>query len=398
MELVEYQSNTIMNVINLNVVMNSLSTVVIFLFGFQVGYSEVSLGNKGALAFGGDAELEYNSNISANSSEDGDVIATVLPKVFYRYDQGAFLVNAFVGIQFVEYDEQSQFDSESLKSGLVIEYPSEAGDGPFELVFNAGYNESTRADGDLQAIVEREVTRLGLAGTYYLADRYYIKSGIEYKNDEILTAGFTDIVSYSLPINIFYHYSEDLAFGIGYRYRKTEVDGAAPTADSRDDAVYLAAEGQLSPSVKVEVKFGMQQRDFDTSVFEDNESIFAEIEATWSVNERSRLQLTAGNEFDTAASNTSAETLYAELELRHVFNEKLTATTTAVYKERDYSNLLGVEFRNDDAWSLEVEVSYELIEDRLSLFARGLYGDQSSNVVAADYGSSSISFGLSAIF
>ncbi len=370
-----------------------------FLSAHSIVSAEVALGNKGVLAFGADAELKYDSNISANSGEDGDMIASALPKVLYRYDQGSIYVDAFAGIEFVEYDEQSQFDSENFKSEIVIEYPAEREDAPFDLRFVAGYNESTSADSDLQSIVEREKINIDLSGRYYIADRYYIRSGFEYRDEAVETLGFNDVTTTSVPVDLYYRYSELLSFGFGLEYRDVSIDGpVTPTADSEDLAYYFAVEGSLLSNLESEIKVGYQERDFDAGAFDDADALFVRGILRWFYRDRTTIELELNSGFRNSARNSSVEETSAELSFAHRFDEKLASELSFEYSEADFETLNGLQVRSDDSWAIEWETNYVLIDDRLSLDLVLRYMDQSSDLSVADYDRSIIQLGLSFIY
>lgn len=361
--------------------------------------AEISLGSKGAIALGFDADAEYDSNIGANSSEVSDTILSAMPKLLYRYDQGVVRVDAFLGLRFTEYVDESQFDSENIKSRVSLRYPREPEFDGLSWTFTGGYNESTSADNDLQTIVERERTDAELSLRYDIAERYYLRGGIDYFDEDTKTVGFSDIDSLGLPVDFFYRYSETLAFGFGAEFRDVGVDSAAnPTPDSEDTALYFALEGSPRESLEAELKVGWQQRDFDASAFEDGDTFFMEAMLSWILNERSTIELSSGSGFRNTARNQSIDERFIKLAGEQRFDEKLRALLFLEYSEVDFETLNGLEVRSDDRWGVGLDAYYELIEDRLALELALRYSDQSSDVATADYKDSMIRCGISYIF
>jgi hypothetical protein len=378
---------------------STLTVCLAFLAATVPAFSEISLGNKGALALGVDADLEYDSNISANANEDGDTIGTMMPKVLYRYDEGIVLVDAFAGVEFREYNKESQFDSENFKSRIRLRYPEENDFEGLSWVFSGGFNESTTADDDLQAIVERERITGELTLRYDLADRYYLRGGLDYFDEETITSGFSDIESISLPVDFFYRYSETLAYGFGVEFSDVSVDSAvSPTPDSEDVAVYGAVEGRPLELVETELRLGWQQRDFDAGAFKDADTFFMEALLRWLRDERTTVEMSAGSGFRNTARNQSIEEQFVKLSGEHRFDDKLKALVFATVSTVDFESLNGVEVRSDDRWAVGLDTTYELIEDQLGLEFALRYSDQSSDVAAADFEDSSIRLGVSYIF
>lgn len=360
--------------------------------------AEIDFGRAGAIAFGLDADVEHNSNINLNSQEDSDIIFSALPKLLYRQNRGELVINGFAGMEIQRYDQASGFDSENFKSGLNVRYPAGGRERNFELDLNAGFNETSDADPFLQTILEREVMTASLGGRYFFTERYYMRSSLAYRDSEPTTPGFSSVRTIVVPVDFFYRYSEDLALGLGYRYRDTEIDGAATPADSGDHAVYLAAEGQLLPSVEGELRVGLQKREFVEDAFEDADAAFAEIILDWAIREGTSLKLSTGNEFITTSTNHSVEAIYLELLLSHQFDEKISGYVGTGYREADFSTLGGANFRSDDKMFLELGAEYVLIEDRLVLEGMLFHGDQSSNLANADYQQSIARVGLSLVY
>lgn len=360
--------------------------------------AEVLLGDYGALTVGVEASVEANSNIRLNREEESDVIGVVEPRVLYRFDQGALYVDAFVGMEFREYNRHSEYSSQNFKSGFHLEFPYGEADPNLRMTLDGGYNESTNPDAMVQEIVERETYHLNFNAWYYFTERYYLRSGAQYHDQRAVTSGFADIRTFTVPVDFFYRYSEDLALGVGYRYRDTRVRGASPSADSTDHAVYVGAEGRVAPSVDAEVRVGAQRRTFDHSGFGRDTAFFAEALVTWAISDLTTLQLRAGDDFDTSSANEKVDRIYAEVELRHLFTDRITGILGAGYSESDFTLLNGDQYRSDEVWFVTVGVDYDLIEDRLSVMGRLYHADQNSNFANADYKHSVAKVGLSFVY
>jgi len=375
-----------------------LVCAVCFASGVSHLNAEISLGNRGAVAFGLDATAEYDSNINSNSDEEEDLIATLFPKALYRFDQGVLFIDAFAGVEFRRFADNSEFDSENLKSRLEVVYPDEEGDRNYKLELDLGFEESTVTDALLQRIVEKESLFGELTGTYFFTDRYLGRAGLRYEDVDTMEADFNDIRTVELPVEFFYRYSDALRLGLGYQFRDTEVEGTVPAANSTDHAAFFAAEGTLSPNVEGDLRVGVQSRDFEEGTFDDRTSVFLEAEVSWALTERSELVLRGGNEFRTSAANQSVEESYGLVSLRHRFDERLGGRVALGYEEREFSSLAGDSVRNDEEWTALIAADYELIADRLSLNALLSHSVQDSDVTTADYSKTEASVGIFLIY
>jgi len=375
--------------------------VPVFFF-VQVASAEFQLGGGryGAVALGIDAVAEYDSNITRSSAEEEDTILIALPKLLYRYDASEVLIDAYAGLQFRRYMQFTEYNAENIKSGLTIEYPNgDVGESNFDLRLDLGYNETRSADPYLQAVVERNTYHTNISGSYYFNDRYFMRSGLYYKQQDTVTAGFNDITTLRLPIDFLYRYSDYLSLGLGYQVRDTAVeDVTPPAADSMDHAVYAVANGQLTPTLDLKLRVGGQQRQFDSNAFEDQDALYAMLELGWDVTDFGRLAAEVGNEFDTSSENVSVETAYAQLSYRHRFNYKLSSLATIRFQQNEFTRLAGDQYRSDDEWIASLEAEYSLIEDRLILDGLIYYSDQDSNIPTASYARTMILLSLSFIY
>jgi outer membrane protein assembly factor BamA len=252
----------------------------------------------------------------------------------------------------------------------------------YDVRLQAGYNENTSPNDSVQAIVQTEELNLSALGRYYVSERTFLRGGVEFLDKQSQTAGFDDVQRISVPIEFFYDYSEDLSYGVGYRYTETDVSAdVGAEADSTDHAVFLAVVGQVAPSVTAEVRLGGQERKFDDSTtFEDETGFFMESLLTWAASDLTTVELNVGNDFDTAINGVSKETLFAEVGVQHQFSDKIRASAGLGYEDVKYSN-----DRDDEHFSVAIGSVYTLIEDQLEIEGGLRYADRDSTKVASNY-------------
>jgi outer membrane protein assembly factor BamA len=245
----------------------------------------------------------------------------------------------------------------------------------------------------VQAIAQTEEFDLSVIGRYYVSDRTFLRSGVEFLDKQSKTKGFDDVQRIDVPIEFFYDYSENLSYGVGYRYTETDVSGAAPESDSTDHAVFLAVVGQLAPSLSAEVRFGGQERTFDDAAFDDETGFFMESLLRWAASELTTVDLSIGNGFETSIDGVSKETLFAQLSAEHHFSDKISALAGLGYEDVAYSN-----DRDDEQLSVDVGGVYTLIEDQLELEAGVRYADRDSTLDNSNYDVLSIKLSVSYLF
>jgi hypothetical protein len=346
--------------------------------------AEVAIGDYGAVTADVQSSLTHSSNIFRDSDEEDDMIFQLLPRLRYRFDQGAVRVEADAGVDVIRYDDFDMNDAEDIKSHIVIDFPYGDYDEKkrYDVRLQAGYNENTSPNDSVQAIVQTEELNLSALGRYYVSERTFLRGGVEFLDKQSQTAGFDDVQRISVPIEFFYDYSEDLSYGVGYRYTETDVSAdVGAEADSTDHAVFLAVVGQVAPSVTAEVRLGGQERKFDDSTtFEDETGFFMESLLTWAASDLTTVELNVGNDFDTAINGVSKETLFAEVGVQHQFSDKIRASAGLGYEDVKYSN-----DRDDEHFSVAIGSVYTLIEDQLEIEGGLRYADRDSTKVASNY-------------
>mgnify|MGYP000875199777 CR=1 FL=1 len=359
--------------------------------------SELALGNYGAVAVDVQSSLTHSSNIFRNSDEEEDTIFQLLPRLRYRFDQGTVRVEAHAGVNVIRFDDFDDNDAEDIKSRVVIDFPYGDYDEKkrYDVRLAGGYNERTSPNDSVQDITQTEEIDLSAIGRYYVSDRTFLRSGVEYLDKQSQSSGYDDVERIEVPVEFYYDYSEDLSYGIGYRYTDTDVssDTTEPEADSTDHAVYLAAVGQVAPSVTVEIRVGGQERQFDDASYDDETQFFMESLLSWVASDLTTVELSAGNGFDTTIDDVSKETFFVEVGVEHQFSDKIRALAGLGYEDVKYSN-----DRDDDQYTVDIGSVYTLITDQLEIEGGLRYADRDSSEDRSTYDVLSAKISISYLF
>ena len=372
-------------------------TAVFFSSGGALQASELALGNYGAVAVDVKSSLTHSSNVFRNSDEEDDIIFQLLPRLRYRFDQGAVRVEAHAGVNVIRFDDFDDNDAEDIKSHIAIDFPYGDYDEKkrYDVRLEAGYNERTSPNDSVQTITQTEEVDFSALGRYYVSERTFLRSGVKFLDKQSQTKGFDDVQRIEVPVEFYYDYSEDLSYGIGYRYTETDVssDKTEPEADSTDHAVYLAVVGQVASAMTAEIRLGGQERQFDDSAYDDETQFFMESLLSWVASDLTTVELSIGNEFGTTIDNESKETLFVLLGVEHQFTEKVSGSTRLGYEDVEYSN-----DRDDEQWSFEIGSVYTLIEDQLELEGAVRYADRDSTRDSSNYDVLSAKISISYLF
>tara|TARA_B100000886_G_C20400868_1_gene482519 strand:+ start:286 stop:1434 length:1149 start_codon:yes stop_codon:yes gene_type:complete len=374
--------------------------ILLFLVGgTSLSHAEFRVGDSGAVTIGFEASVISTDNVNSDSTEDSDVITSVLPTLQYKSDAGATSIEAYVGLEFITYNDLSENDSEDFKSNLKITFPDELDGENFSLVIEGGYNELTSArsnQGGQGGVVSTEEVDISLNTSYYITEDITLRAAVEHLDKESLTTGFADLTTMTVPVAFYYDIDESLSTGIGYRNRRSKVGNQVTSAkaDSDDEAFFVGIENQVSDIWGYELEVGIQERDFDVDDISDEDGLFASFLVNWQVSDMTEVVGELSNEFGTTLANQSAEIASAGLQLNHTFDERLSASLGLTYVEIEYTQASGA--RDDDRLSSFLTVDYKLIDGQWTLRGSVGHDDNDSSVAPANY--QALRVGLSSIY
>ena len=374
--------------------------ILLFLVGgTSLSYAEFRVGDSGAVTIGFEASVISTDNVNSDSTEDSDVITSVLPTLQYKSDAGATSIEAYVGLEFITYNDLSENDSEDFKSNLKITFPDELDGENFSLVIEGGYNEFTSArsnQGGQGGVVSTEELDFSLNTSYYITEDITLRAAVEHLDKESLTTGFADLTTMTVPVAFYYDIDESLSAGIGYRSRRSKVGNQVTSAkaDSDDEAFFVGIENQVSDIWGYELEVGIQERDFDVDGISDEDGLFTSFLVNWQVSDMTEVVGELSNEFGTTLANQSAEIASAGLQLNHTFDERLSASLGLTYEEIEYTQASGA--RDDDRLSSFLTVDYKLMDGQWTLRGSVSHDDNDSSVAPANY--QALRVGLSSIY
>ena len=374
--------------------------ILLFLVGgTSLSHAEFRVGDSGAVTIGFEASVISTDNVNSDSTEDSDVITSVLPTLQYKSDAGATSIEAYVGLEFITYNDLSENDSEDFKSNLKITFPDELDGENFSLVIEGGYNEFTSArsnQGGQGGVVSTEEVDISLNTSYYITEDITLRAAVEHLDKESLTTGFADLTTMTVPVAFYYDIDESLSTGIGYRNRRSKVGNQVTSAkaDSDDEAFFVGIENQVSDIWGYELEVGIQERDFDVDDISDEDGLFASFLVNWQVSDMTEVVGELSNEFVTTLANQSAEIASAGLQLNHTFDERLSASLGLTYVEIEYTQASGA--RDDDRLSSFLTVDYKLMDGQWTLRGSVSHDDNDSSVAPANY--QALRVGLSSIY
>jgi hypothetical protein len=125
---------------------------------------------------------QHDNNITGNANKESDLILSVDPTLQYER-RGRGTVSASLGMNFIRFEEFSDFDSENLHGDFNLGFPVAAGS-PFSGNFSFGYREQSLVDQFVNERINSKVTNLNLSGQYRLRQRVSARGNITYTDTD----------------------------------------------------------------------------------------------------------------------------------------------------------------------------------------------------------------------
>lgn len=344
------------------------------------GFAEIARGTLTADArFSG----EYDSNIFANSSEEGDYSFIFMPSLSYTRNVGQISTAIQVGVKAISFQDTSDQDSIDPSVNATFTYDrAEKG----SISQTLSYLRSSDANDTLNTRTESDEWRAVTRVDYYYSEKTGVRLNAGYRLSDYRSTGYNDVTSYNVGGGLLYRYSPKLVASATYDFSPEEATnlGAAPTSDpsSKNHRVQLGLEGELAAKLTGNVGLGVVHREFDIGGSDDAFLLSAAV--SWAAAEKTNLTLAASNNFDTTPGAESAKNFNVNLALRQTMTEKLTLGATLGYLHSQLNQQPGPVERTDNAYITGVNGSYRL-SDMISLSASLSYRINDSTLALAEY-------------
>lgn len=352
------------------------------------GFAEVA---RGKLVANASIRAVYDSNVFSNSSEQEDFSAEFVPELAFRRKVGLISTDAKVGLKAMSFNDST--DQNSIDPYADAAFRLDRADKGSSSI-SLRYARMTEANETLND----RVTSDEFSGTgnvdYYYSEKTGIRGNASYRLSDMSTAGYNDVSSYSLGGGILYRYSQKLVADATYSYSPEEASNLNGASDpsSKNHRFQLGLDGQLTPKLSGRVAAGYAYREFDQGG--DNEgAMLLQSSLNWAAAEKTSVNLTASNDFDTTSAAESALGFNVSLGVNQGLTEKISLGGNVGYQDSEYTAFPGPVTRTVQAYVFGASLGYK-INDIANLSFALSHRVSDSNVVSAVYDRTTVSLGL----
>lgn len=307
------------------------------------------------VAVGENAELFLTANVSVAmddniylrpSNEADDTIVSFMPGLDFVFGQNAATSgNVYYRHQFLRYSDFSQQDTDLANVGLNTLYNN----GKSKFNFGVSFAELAQNDTSVAgAIIERDMTTVRASGEVGVSEKTSIGAGVNLEKNSYALSSFTDSTVWNVPVDMYFEYSPKLQASVGYRYRNTDLSGAA--LDSKDHFFSVGARGEFTPKLTGQIRIGYTLRDFSNNT--DDSDFGAEANLTYAFSEKTSMSINALSDYGSTPVGDSTQAKSFGISTNTRVNEQWSWNTNLSYRTTEYTR------RNDDIVQGGLGVAY----------------------------------------
>lgn len=343
----------------------------------------LAVGDGAELFLTGTLGVRADDNIFLQSTKVDDVIFDIAPGVDLTFGKGSITQGHFSYVETISrYSQNSDLNTEL----AALNFASNYNDGKNTFNAAAGYNQLNQNTVDIRGatLIRRDVTTASANVEVSASAKSKVGVGAAYSDTDYKPAGFSDLTTFEVPLNYYYAVTSKVDMSVGFKYRKSEVQGAV---DSNDYLYRVGARGEFTPKVNGSLMVGYGQRDLDSGG--DKSMLNLEGVLNIALTAKSTLQLNASNDFGVAAAGNQQKTLSLGGVLISKISDQLQTRLGLTYLANDYYT------RTDDYIEAQVGVDYT-VSNNITISGAYAHRNNSSDISAAEFNNNV--FSLSANF
>ena len=343
----------------------------------------MAVGDNAELFVTASATVQADDNIYLDTTnETNDTIFSFTPGVDLVFGKGsATSGNIYFRDEIRRYSSNDSQNTTLPSLGLNSKYSN----GVTKADFNASYAEVAQNTTDARSagiITQRNLTNVGGKVEFGLSEKTVLAIGAAFNKTNYVPTSYVDSDIWSLPVDVYYQASPKLDWSLGYRYRSSDLGGAA--RDSKDHFLSLGARGEFTPKLTGQVRAGYGNRSFDVG---DDATLFGvDGNLTYAYSDKTSYRFNFGNDFGSSGTGDSTKDFTLGLSASSNLTEQWFLSAGLNYRKTEYST------RTDDFMEGQVSVTY-VYSTSVNFGASITLRDNSSDLALAEFTQNVFSLG-----
>ncbi len=332
----------------------------------------MAIGDGAELFLTGTLGVRSDDNILfASRNKESDLIFDIAPGAEVVFGKNAQLQGALtLNHTFSNYSDNSDLNT-NLFSGA---FNSKYDDGKLKLGFNVSFAELNQNSWFIRGLVRRDIFTAGGNTEVEISQLTKVGAGVNFTHENYKRRNFTDSDSLSVPIDVYYKWTEKTDLSFGYRYRDYQVDSLG--SDSTDHFFNVGARGEFTPKLKGRFAIGLNTRKLDRGG--DDTLLGIESGFTYEVSPKTSFDFAISNDFGTSPQGEQQENFTLSGALVTAFSSEWSGRAGLAFRSIDYGT------RTDDY--LEGEIgAYYTVNANVRIGGSYVYRDYSSDIAVNEF-------------
>lgn len=260
--------------------------------------------------------MGFDSNIFANSGNEGDVVTNASLGLEYARRAGMISVNGHADWNLGSF--ASNPGSDFANPSLGVEFIKNSGRTTGAVTLSA--SRESQADPNIGQRTDSWNYNAGLNWKYPVIERYSLAGSFGYGlvDYDDNSAALVDLNTYTASLDLFYAYTSQRDLFFGYRIRESEISSGG---SSTDHSLSAGISGKILAKLNGTVRVGYQIRQENPSG-DTYGSFNASASTTWTVNKRFTLTGSLTKDFSTTATGSSVDSLTFNLDAQYVLTSR----------------------------------------------------------------------------
>ena len=304
----------------------------------------LAIGDGAELFLTGTLGVRADDNIYLTNSGLDDVIFDINPGVELVFGQNSTTQGSLRIVEsFANYS-----DNDNLNTSLsAVNFSTRFDDGKSKLNVNAGFSQQNQNTYDVRGLTRRDASSAGFNGEISLTEKSSLGLGGAYRRTDYKRGGYSDLTTFTIPINYYYELSPKFDLSLGLRYRDTKSQLGL---DSKDYAYRIGFRGEFTPKVNGSLQVGFGTRKIDSR---DNESLMdLEGAVNFLLSEKTTFQVNLSNDFGDSASGAQQKSFSLGGTVITKASEEWSVRTGLTYRKLDFYT------RTDDFFEFTLGADY----------------------------------------
>jgi len=330
----------------------------------------MAIGDGAELFLTGKLGVRSDDNVLLSSRAESDLIFEFAPGVDLTFGKNAQLQGVLSLVDtFTNYSDNSNLNT-NLFAG---NFRSVFDDGKMRLGLDVGYTEQNQNSAFVRGLIRRDVFNTGATTEVEVSQLTRIGAGITFAHENYKRRGFTDSDSLSVPLDIFYKWTNKTDLSVGYRYRDYRVDIGS---DSTDHFFNIGARGEFSPKLKGRFAIGLNTRKLDRGG--DDTLLGVESGFTYELSPKTNVDFNLSNDFSTSPQGEQLKNF--------VIGGSVSSAISAEWAVKAGLSLRSLEYarRTDDFVEGELGATYT-VNANVRVGGSYIYRNYSSAIGAAEF-------------